>query len=118
MDQSSSRMTSCGRRLDGLASLHEGYEDELLLNTDELLEEYTVLGLDMLSSEPMQIDRLCSLVVSLSLDIPTYKRRMKTKIPLHFLHIQTNDQKKKWKEKRKGKIENGKRCRRSYLGNG
>nr|POE82324.1 hypothetical protein CFP56_50295 [Quercus suber] len=74
MDQSSSRMTFCGRRPDRLASSDEGSEDELLSDIDELLEEYIILGLDMSSFEPIWIDGVCSLIASLSPNIHTYKR--------------------------------------------
>ena len=62
-------MTSHGRRLDGLVSLDEDSEDELLLDSDESSGKYLSLGLDKSSSEPMRIDGVHSLVTSLSLDI-------------------------------------------------
>ena len=127
MDQSSGRMTSRGRRLDRLASPDEGSKDELLSDTDESSEEYIVLGLEMSLSKPIRIDGVCSLIALLSLDIPTYKWRMKTKIPFHFLRAQTNNQKKKKKEKKKKKKKREKKGKNrkkekdvdeSYLGNG
>ena len=63
-------MNSHGRRLDGLVSLDEDFKDELLLDTDESSGKYLSLGLDKSLSEPMRIDRVHSLVTSLSLDIP------------------------------------------------
>ena len=63
-------MTSRGRHPDGLASLDEDSEDELLSNTDKSSEEYSGLGLDKSSSKPMQINGACPLVASLSPDIP------------------------------------------------
>ena len=101
MDQSSGRMTSRSFHLDELASPDEDSEDELLSDTYESSEEYSILKLDKSSSEPMWIDRVRLLVASLSPNIPTYKWIMKAKILLHFLHVQAN--KKKKKEKRKGK---------------
>ena len=73
MDQSSGRMTSRGHCPNRLASPDEGFEDELLSDTDESSEKYIVLGLEMSSSEPIRIDGVCSLIALLSLDILTYK---------------------------------------------
>lgn len=101
MDQSWSRMTSHGRHPDWLASPDEDSEDKLMSDTDESLEEYFVLGLDKSSFKPIRIDRVHSLVASLSLDIPTYKRWMKAKILLHFLRVQTNKKEKEREEKRR-----------------
>ena len=96
-------MTSRGHRPNGLASPDEDSKDELLSDTNELSEEYSILGLEKLSFEPMQIDRVRSLIASLSPDIPTYKRWRKAKIILHFLRVQTNKKEKEREEK--GRVE-------------
>jgi len=70
MDQSLGKMTSRSHCPDRLASPDEDSEDELLSNIDESSKEYSGRGLDKLSSKPMQIDGVRSLVASLSPDIP------------------------------------------------
>ena len=110
-------MTSHGRRLDGLVSLDEDSEDELLLDTDESSGKYLSLGLDKSLSEPMRIDGVHSLVTSLSLDIPhlqvTNESEDSTPLPTCINH-----QKRKGREKVKHIYNNNnKYIDGAYLGN-